>query len=113
MNRVWLLILCLWGISWGASGANVIREAHKTINGAHYEDNGDEAKKVTDRLTAAERSLMDALPTEKNAKRRAELYYTAALVQCRFNDIENAKIYLKREYDTVRYYNSIYNVYRY
>ena len=94
-------------------GANVVREARKTIKNARYEENGDEAKKVRERLDAAEKSLMDALSGEKKVVKRAELYYTAALVQCRLNDIENEKIYLKRAYDTVLYYNSIYNAYKY
>ena len=94
-------------------GANAVREARKTIKNARYEENGDEAKKVRERLDAAEKSLMDALSGEKKVVKRAELYYTAALVQCRLNDIENEKIYLKRAYDTVLYYNSIYNAYKY
>ena len=68
---------------------------------------------MAERLNAAEKSLMDALPEEKKAVKRAGLYYTAALVQCRVNDIENEKIYLKRAYDTVLFYNSIYKTYTY
>lgn len=96
-----------------ARGANVVREARNTIKNARYEENEGEAKKVRERLEAAEKSLMDALPGEGRAVRRAELYYTAALVQCRLNDIENEKVYLKRGYDTTLYYNSIYNAYKY
>ncbi len=93
-------------------GANVVREARKVIKNARYEENGDAAKKVRERLDAAEKSLTDALSGEEEAAKRAELYYTAALVQCRLNDIENEKIYLKRAYDTVLYYNSIYDAYK-
>lgn len=115
MNRLSLVImLCMaFGASGVLKGANVVREAYKVIKKARYEENGDEAKKVTERLNNAEKSLMEALPQEIKAGRRAEIYYAAALVQCRFNDIENEKIYLKRAYDTVLYYNSIYKTYKY
>ena len=107
-------MVCMFGVCCQTlDGANVVREARKTIKNARYEENGDEAKKVRERLDAAEKSLMDALSGEKKVVKRAELYYTAALVQCRLNDIENEKIYLKRAYDTVLYYNSIYNAYKY
>ena len=96
-----------------ASGGNVVREARKTIKDARYEENGNEAKKVADRLAAAEKSLLEAVPSEKSTRKKAALYFTAAEVQCRFNDIENEKIYLKRAYDTALYYGSIYKVYQY
>lgn len=96
-----------------ASGGNVVREARKTIKDARYEENGNEAKKVADRLAAAEKSLLEAVPSEKSTRKKAALYFAAAEVQCRFNDIENEKIYLKRAYDTALYYGSIYKVYQY
>ena len=49
-----------------SDGANVVREARKTIKNARYEENGDEAKKVRERLDAAEKSLMYALSGEQN-----------------------------------------------
>ena len=86
-------MVCMFGVCCQTlDGANVVREARKTIKNARYEENGDEAKKVRERLDAAEKSLMDALSGEKKVVKRAELYYTAALVQCRLNDIENEKI---------------------
>lgn len=115
MNRwSFLSVLCLaCAVSGPLQGANVVREVKKTIKGARYEENGDEARKVTERLNGAEKSLMDALPEEEKPGRRAELFYMAAMVQCRFNDIENEKIYLRRAYDTTLYYNSIYKTYKY
>ena len=107
------MLACLSVVCQMSDGANVVREVRKTIKEARYQENGDEAKKVAERLNAAEKSLMDALPEEKKAVKRAGLYYTAALVQCRVNDIENEKIYLKRAYDTVLFYNSIYKTYTY
>ena len=58
----------------------MVREVKKTIKGARYEENGDEARKVTERLNGAEKSLMDALPEEEKPGRRAELFYMAAMV---------------------------------
>lgn len=114
MKRLWLwIVMGVWASFMAARGANVIREARKTIKEARYEENGDAAKKVAERLNAAEKSLLEAIPAEKKLQKKAALYFTAASVQCRFNDIENEKIYLKRAYDTTLYYNSIYKVYQY
>ncbi len=114
MGRLFLGIwICLFAFVSVANGANVIREAKKVIKKARFEENGGEAQKVKERLDAAEKNLMDALSEEKKQKKRAGIYYTAALVQCRLNDIENTKIYLKRGYDTTLYYNSIYKIYHY
>lgn len=105
-------LICMFGIQ-VLSGANVVREARKTIKKARYEEDGNAANNVRNSLLATEKSLLDAIPAEKKNGKRAQLYYTAALVQSKFNDIENEKIYLKRAYDTARYYNSIYQMYRY
>lgn len=106
---VCMLALCCQA----AEGADVVREARKVIRNAEYEENVNEAAKVRERLDAAEKSLTDALGGEERAARRAELYHTAALVECKLNDIENEKIYLGRAYDTVLYYNSAWNACRY
>ena len=113
MRRLLLFLIWIGGGWLGVQGTNVIREVRQVIKNARYEENGDEARKVTERLNGAEKSLLDALPAEKKAERRAELYYTAALVQCRFNDIENEKVYLHRAYDTALYYNSLFKAYQY
>lgn len=76
-------------------------------------EDGNEANKVTDRLKSAEHKLLEAVKEEKNTRQKAEYYRYATLVHRRFNDIENEKIYLKRGYDTVRFYNSIYMMYSY
>ena len=58
-------MVCMFGVCCQTlDGANVVREARKTIKNARYEENGDEAKKVRERLDAAEKSLMDALSGE-------------------------------------------------
>ena len=114
MRRLlFIIVLAFFGRMLPAGGANVVREARQVIRNARYEENGDEARKVTERLNTAEKNLLDALAKEERPLKKAEMYYMAALVQCRFNDIENEKVYLKRAYDTTLYYNSIYNAYRY
>lgn len=95
------------------AAVNPLKEARKNIKSARYMEDGNEANKVRDRLNNTEKSLLEALNGEKSPKRRAEIYRMAAMVQRRFNDIENEKIYLKRAYDTAQYYNSIYKLYRY
>ena len=107
------MALFLFAVWPAAEGANVIRETRKTIKSARYEGSDDADKKVTEQLNEAEKNLMSALEQEENLEKRAEFYYTAALVQCRINDIENAKIYLGKAYDTAVYYSSIYKMYRY
>ena len=91
-------MLAFFGRMLPAGGANVVREARQVIRNARYEENGDEARKVTERLNTAEKNLLDALAKEERPLKKAEMYYMAALVQCRFNDIENEKVYLKRAY---------------
>ena len=114
MNRLGFCVAVgMFGMAAILNAANVVREARKIIKDARYEENGDEARKVNERLNGAEKSLLDALAVEKKNKKRAELYYMIAQIQSRRNDIENEKIYLERAYDTVVYYNSIYNCYKY
>ena len=63
---MWLwIVMGVWASFMAARGANVIREARKTIKEARYEENGDAAKKVAERLNAAEKSLLEAIPAEK------------------------------------------------
>lgn len=114
MNRLYFCLMAfLFAVCTTVRGVNVIREVRKTVKNARYMENADEAKKVAERLNGAEKSLMDALAQEKNPRKHAGFYYMAALVQCRFNDIENEKIFLKRAYDTTLYYNTIYKIYAY
>lgn len=107
---LWIGILCVHTL-YGA--VNPLKEARKNIKTARYEENGNEANKVRERLDNTEKTLIEALNGEKSPKTRAEIYRMAAMVQRKFNDIENEKIYLKRAYDTALYYNSIYKLYRY
>ena len=66
-------MVCMFGVCCQTlDGANVVREARKTIKNARYEENGDEAKKVRERLDAAEKSLMDALSGEKKSSENVQ-----------------------------------------
>ena len=62
-------MVCMFGVCCQTlDGANVVREARKTIKNARYEENGDEAKKVRERLDAAEKSLMESILFSANTK---------------------------------------------
>ena len=114
MKRLLFLMLCLIALSsLPALAANPIREAHKAMKNAKYEEDENEAKSTAESLNTAEKNLLEALNDEKEQIRRAEIYFTAALIQCKFHEIENTKIYLKKEYDTTLFYNSIVNAYLY
>lgn len=113
MKKISFLLIFFVCIHLVSGGVNPIKEAKKNMKNARYEENDNEARKVRERLEGTEKNLLDAIAAEKNAKTRVELYYTTAMVQRKFNDIENEKIYLKRSYDTTLYYNSIYKLYCY
>lgn len=95
------------------AATNPIKEAHKAIKDAKYQTDLNSAKKETETLEAINKSLLEAITTEKEIAIQAELYFTAAQVQCKINDLVNERIYLKQEYDTTTYYNSIYLAYQY
>ena len=46
----------------------VVKEVKKTIRGAFYQTDGNEANKVRDRLNDAEKKLLEALPKQKTAR---------------------------------------------
>ena len=61
---------------------------------------------------AARNALLGALarPELKN-KQRANIYYTAALLEESINGIENQKAYLKQPYDTAKFFNKLSDMY--
>ena len=60
----------------------------------------------------ARNNLINALPrTDINNKDRAEIYYTAARLYESVNSVENRKAYLKQQYDTAQFFNSLLNMY--
>lgn len=60
----------------------------------------------------ARTNLMNALPrTDLKDKDRAEIYYTAARLYESVNSVENRKAYLKQQYDTALFFNSLLNMY--
>ena len=61
---------------------------------------------------AARNALLGALsrPDLKN-KQRADIYYTAALLEESLNGVENQKAYLKQPYDTAKFFNKLNDMY--
>ena len=61
---------------------------------------------------AALGALLGALSRpELNNKQRANIYYTAALLEESLNGVENKKAYLKQPYDTARFFNKLCDMY--
>ena len=55
-----------------------------------------------------EKALLEALDREDvNDKQRAEFLYLCSELQQSMNDQQNMKLYLKQEYDTVKFFNTI------
>lgn len=82
------------------SGGNIIKEAKEAIkNGSNLEQ--------------TETRLLDAVKTEKDIYKKLDYYYYAALLNRKINDIENEKLYLKQAYDTTKFFNSIFSIFRY
>lgn len=61
---------------------------------------------------AALSALLGALSRpELSNKQRADIYYTAALLEESLNGVENKKAYLKQPYDTARFFNKLCSMY--
>lgn len=61
---------------------------------------------------AALTALLGALSRpELSNKQRANIYYTAALLEESLNGVENKKAYLKQPYDTARFFNKLAGMY--
>ena len=61
---------------------------------------------------AARNALLGALArTDLKNKQRANIYYTAALLEESINGIENQKAYLKQPYDTAKFFNKLSDMY--
>ncbi|MDE7377880.1 MAG: hypothetical protein K2N13_02840 [Paraprevotella sp.] len=94
-----ILFLGIWGISVCSLGAaNVLKEARAAI-------------KSGSNLENTEKKLLETVSAGDAKYDKAELYFTAALVNKRINEQENEKLYLKQKYDTARFFNSIYNMF--
>lgn len=77
------------------SSENILKEAKEAIkNGSNLEQ--------------TETKLLEAVKTETNIYKRLDYYYYAALMNRKINDMENEKLYLKQNYDTAKFFNSIY-----
>ena len=61
---------------------------------------------------AARDALLGAVNrTELNNKKRADIYFTAALLEESLNGIENRKAFLKQPYDTAKFFNKLCDMY--
>lgn len=61
---------------------------------------------------AAKSALLGALSRpELRNNQRANIYYTAALLEESLNGVENQKAYLKQPYDTARFFNKLCDMY--
>lgn len=74
--------------------------------------NAQQALKNQSGQDAARNALLGALtrPELKN-KQRADIYYTAALLEESLNAVENQKAYLKQPYDTAKFFNKLSDMY--
>lgn len=99
MRKYFFLLAAFLVASSSLSAANVLKEAKTAIkNGSDLEN--------------AEKKLLEAVTSgEVKPSKRAQYYYMAALVNRKINDLENVKLYLKQSYDTVKFFNSIYNMF--
>ena len=72
------------------------------------------ALKNSKNQAAAEKKLLDVVNREDiNMNQRAEIYFYAQELERSLNDAENMKFYLKQTYDTVKYFSTILNMYKY
>ncbi len=70
------------------------------------------AIKSRNNLESAEKALLRmAADSAVEADKKAQCFYLAGLLNQRINDAENEKLYLKKSYDTVRFFSSIYRMY--
>ena len=61
---------------------------------------------------AARDALLGALSRpELSNKQKAKIYYTAALLEQSLNGVENQKAYLKKPYDTAKFFNKLCDMY--
>ncbi len=79
--------------------ANVFKEAKAAIKSGQNLEN-------------AERNLLvEAVKPELEQSKRAQCYFMAGMINRKINDIENEKLYLKKSYDTVKFFNSIHQIF--
>ncbi len=99
MRKYFFLFIVLFLGSQVLSAANVIKEAKAAIKNRRDLEN-------------TEKKLLETASDPQTKKdRKAQCYYMAALINRKINDIENEKLYLKQNYDTVKFFNSIYNMF--
>lgn len=106
-----VLILCTFLVLPGYS-ANKKEKAQKPVKMSTLYKAASTAIKNASGQDGARTNLINALsrPELKN-KDKAEIFYTAAKLYESSNSVENRKAYLKQQYDTAMFFNTLLNMY--
>ena len=100
MNRLYIFAFVLsFGFLSVQADKKILKEAKTAI-------------KTGGGLENAEKKLLEAVEKIEKQDKKAEYYYLAGLIQKRINNGENEKLYLKQNYDTVKFFNTIYNMFQ-
>ena len=87
------------------------KTAVKNINDKNLNDKN-QYNKVQNDLNAARDALLGAVNRpELSNKKKAKIFYTAALLEESLNSVENRKAYLKQQYDTAKFFNKLRDMY--
>ncbi|MGM9620284.1 MAG: hypothetical protein ACI3X4_02395, partial [Bacteroidaceae bacterium] len=104
-----LIVVCSAAPCWAASKKD---KAQKPVKMSTLYKAASTAIKNASGQDGARTNLINALPrTDISDKDRAEIYYTSARLYESVNSVENRKAYLKQQYDTALFFNSLLNMY--
>lgn len=108
---VLMLCTCLAFPCWSAS-KNKKEKAQKPVKMSALYKAASTAIKNSTGQDGARTNLINALSRpELKDKDKAEIYYTAAKLYESSNSVENRKAYLKQQYDTAMFFNTLLNMY--
>lgn len=108
--RLTLLSICLLAVSVAPVSAKQKQPKQEKL--ATLLKNAKDAVKNQNGQDAARNALLGALARpELNTVERADIYYTAALLEESVNAVENKKAYLKQPYDTAKFFNKLSDMY--
>ena len=106
-----VLILCTFLVLPGYS-ANKKEKAQKPVKMSTLYKAASTAIKNASGQDGARTNLINALSrSELKNKDKAEIFYTAAKLYESSNSVENRKAYLKQQYDTAMFFNTLLNMY--
>ena len=112
MNRLFgflMLMLCVTAVAFSASKKD---DKPKEVKMSVLYKNASNALKNNGGQEQAEQALLGALNRQGlGLKERAKIYYTSALLQESVNGVENRKAYLKQQYDSARFFNTLLSMY--